>query len=125
MANVVISRTHIKANDGSVGLTSTSLTASNVYYIDAKGADYKTAMIFTNANSTAATVTVHIGDGIGGAGEDLKFSVAQNAMIPIVVDSSYYKIANSTDVIAEGKEAKGHIKVTVSAGCSVAVVELP
>lgn len=116
MADVKINRTHIKVNEGG-SIDATAMTASNTYYLDLRGGDYKTVFVFTNTNATQATVTVAIGDGLQGVGDPIVLSVAQNKTVPLVVDSGAYKLVSG--------ENKGYAKVTVSSGCSVAVVELP
>lgn len=117
MATVDVNRNHIKLNDGGVACTPVAMTASNEYYLDLKGSDYKTVFVFSNANSTSAKVTIAIGDGIQGVGENIEFNVEQNKVVPVVVDSGAYKIVAG--------EHKGFAKVTVTSGCNVAVVELP
>lgn len=109
-------RTHLKVNVGQV-IDSASMSASGTHYVDLRGGDYKTLLVFSNAGGSAATVTVKVGDGIGGAGEDLTMSVAAGKTGYLVVDSSYYKIT--------GAEKKGFAAVSASAAVSVTVVELP
>lgn len=116
MADKVL-RSHIKLNAGDIVVTPTAMTASNEYLLDLQGSDYKTVFVFHNTNATASRVTIAIGDGIQGVGENIEFTVEQNKVVPVVVDSGAYKIVAG--------ENKGFAKVTVSSGCNVSVVELP
>lgn len=119
MANVTqVNRVHLKVNE-SKEVTMTGLAPSDVGYLDLRGADYKTCLLFTNTNTTAAKVTIAIGDGIQGVGDPIEFTVAQNKYQPVVVDSGAYKITDGTS------EFKGYAKVTVTSGVQVAVIELP
>ena len=112
MAVTALERDVLALNEGGE-ITTTS--KSGTFYVDAKGGDYKTLLLFTA--SSAATVTISVGNGIQGAGEDLAISVGAGKTVGVVVDSGYYKFVSGDE--------KDTFKITASAAVTVSVVELP
>lgn len=90
---------------------------SSVFGADAQGGDYKVLFLFANAGGSSANVTIAVGDGPVGAGENLTFAVPANKTYGIVVDSGYFKNYSG--------DYKNCYKVTPSAALSVSVIELP
>jgi hypothetical protein len=96
-------------------ITITSKSAA--FGADAVGGDYKVLMLFANAGDASANVTVEVGDGPLGAGQDLTFAVGAGKTKGIVLDSAYFKKFYG--------DYKDCYKVTPSAALSVSIIELP
>ena len=94
-----------------------STSKSSVFGADAGGGDYKCLFLFNNAGNASANVTIAVGDGPVGAGEDLTFAVAAGKTMGIVVDSGYFKNYSG--------DYKNCYKITPSAAVSVSIIELP
>jgi len=109
-----ISRTVLNLNAASK-LTAASKSAA--FTVDAKGGDYKTMIIMTNAGEASATATIAIGNGIQGVGDNLTVTVGAGETHAIVLDSGYFKNVSGTN--------KDFIKITPSAAISFTAVELP
>ena len=114
MAITAHAKTTLKLNEAKA-IDGTSRNA--VFGAEATGGDYKTLFVFANAGSSAAKVTLAVGDGIQGAGSDLEVSVAAGKTAYLVVDSGYFKNVSG--------DYKDYIKVTPSAAVTVTIVELP
>lgn len=114
MAVTAIKKTYAVLNDGTA-VTETETTGE--FSVDMTGADYKTAIAFRNAGTSAVTVTITLGDGIQGVGEDISFTVAKTSTSYVVVDSGAYKHISG--------DSKGLLLGTTSGTLSISAVELP
>lgn len=114
MAVTAINKTYAVLNEGT---TVTEVETTGEFSVDLTGADYKTAIAFRNAGTDAITVTINIGDGIQGVGEDITFTVAKASTAYVVVDSGAYKNVSG--------ESKGLLLGTTSGTLSISAVELP
>lgn len=114
MAISTLARDVLHLNEGAE-ITITEKSA--VFGADAIGGDYKVLMLFANAGNAKATVTIAVGDGPLGAGDDLVVDVKAGKTVGIVLDSAYFKQFTG--------EYKDYYKVTPSAALNVSVIELP
>ena len=114
MAVTNVKKVYSILNDGT-NITETSVTGD--FAVDMTGADYKTAIMFRNAGSSEAKVTIPVGDGIQGVGDAVAFSVAGNATAVVVVDSGAYKHVSGDN--------KGKLVGKTTAELKVSAVELP
>lgn len=115
MAVTSVDKVYATLNDGTT-ITETETTGE--FSVDLTGADYKTVIAFRNANtSSAATVTINLGNGIQGVGEDITFTVAKSSTAYVVVDSGAYKQVSG--------DSKGLLLGNTSATLSISAVELP
>jgi hypothetical protein len=102
------------------GITwSDAVTANTAFKMDAGHGDYKTMLLFNAIGASGdASVTIAKGDGPMAAQKDLTFTVTDETIAAIVIDSAYfkqYKLENFVD---------GY-KVTSTVAIKAAVVELP
>lgn len=93
--------------------TFTSLAASDNVKIPCDFKDEHTMLLFLGG-SGAATVTLKAGDGYG-AVNDLTFEVGASKYMAITINSARFKVHEGDN--------KGFVIASVSAACSVAVVE--
>lgn len=114
MAVTEVKKIYAVLNDGTA-VTETSVTGD--FAVDMSGADYKTAVYFRNEGGSAVKITIPVGDGIQGVGDDIEFNVAASGTAFVVVDSGAYKHVSGDN--------KGKLVGKASAAVKVAAVELP
>lgn len=93
--------------------TFTTLAASDKVIIPCAFKDEHTMLLFLGGGAEA-TVTLKAGDGYG-AVNDLTFTVPQAGYKAITINSARFKFHEGVD--------KGNVIASVSAACSIAVVE--
>ena len=113
MADKNITPVRTVAPNEAVEYAYTSLAASDKVIIPCQWKDEHTQLHFLGG-SAAATVTIKAGNGYAGV-NDLTFEVGASKYMALTIDSSRFKNMSGTDV--------GNVIVSVSAACSMAVVE--
>ena len=91
-------------------------SVSGDFALDLKGKDFKTVILF-RATAGTPTVTIPVGNALGGVGTGLNFTMATGEVRTLVVDSSYYKTVSG--------ENKGYLVGKSNAAVDVAVIHLP
>lgn len=91
-------------------------SVSGDFALDLKGKDFKTVILF-RATAGTPTVTIPVGDALGGAGTGISFAMTTGEIRTLVVDSSYFKTVSG--------ENKGYLVGKSNAAVDVAVIHLP
>lgn len=86
------------------------------FALDLKGKDFKTVILF-RATAGTPTVTIPVGNALGGVGTGISFAMATGEVRTLVVDSSYFKTVSG--------ENKGYLVGKSNAAVDVAVIHLP
>lgn len=113
MADKNITLTRTKRPNESANFTFTSLATSDKVIVPCEFKDEHTMLLFLGGNSTS-TVTIKAGNGYAGMNDEV-FEVPASGYTAITIDSSRFK--NVTG------DQKGCLVLSVSAACSMAVVE--
>ena len=91
-------------------------SVSGDFALDLKGKDFKTVILF-RATAGTPTVTIPVGDALGGVGTGISFAMTTGEIRTLVVDSSYFKTVSG--------ENKGYLVGKSNAAVDVAVIHLP
>ena len=91
-------------------------SVSGDFALDLKGKDFKTVILF-RATAGTPTVTIPVGDALGGGGTGISFAMTTGEIRTLVVDSSYFKTVSG--------ENKGYLVGKSNAAVDVAVIHLP
>lgn len=91
-------------------------SVSGDFALDLKGKDFKTVILF-RATAGTPTVTIPVGDALGGVGTGISFAMTTGEIRTLVVDSSYFKTVSG--------ENKGYLVGRSNAAVDVAVIHLP
>ena len=94
----------------------TALDASDGALIDFGARDNKILLLLQNTASSAGTVTVKAGNGLGGV-SDLKVDILASSFVTLALDSSRFKFVTG--------ENKGMIHLTGAAPIKVAAFKMP
>lgn len=102
------------------GITwSDAVTANTAFKMNAGNGDYKTVLLFNAIGASGdASVTIAKGDGPQAAQKDLTFTVSDESITAITIDSAYFKQYKLADFV-DG------FKVTSTVAIKAAVLELP
>lgn len=91
-------------------------SVSGDFALDLKGKDFKTVILF-RATAGTPSVTIPVGDALGGVGTGISFAMTTGEIRTLVVDSSYFKTVSG--------ENKGYLVGKSNAAVDVAVIHLP
>ena len=91
-------------------------SVSGDFALDLKGKDFKTVILF-RATAGTPTVTIPVGNALGGVGTGISFAMTTGEVRTLVVDSSYFKTVSG--------ENKGYLVGKSNAAVDVAVIHLP
>ena len=91
-------------------------SVSGDFALDLKGKDFKTVILF-RATAGTPTVTIPVGNALGGVGTGISFAMTTGEIRTLVVDSSYFKTVSG--------ENKGYLVGKSNAAVDVAVIHLP
>lgn len=99
-----------------VQVTPQALASGDKYYVDYTDDDAKTLLAFSCSSGTPK-ITINIGDGIQGVGENLEITLASGKTTPVVIESGRFKKMTG--------EFKGCVEISTTGAATLLPVMLP